>query len=736
MKRVYVFFLISIIAIFLISCDKKYTIKINSNCDILYENIVVNEEEKISEPKEPYKEDYIFIEWQVDNKKYNFNLEVRKNFTLSAYSEKISDESIKKAKSLINTDEKKYIMDLAGVIQKYDIDVELLNSFDNDELLEYFMTIENPYNLLDYYINYFYTIIKYDFNNYVIPELSEKCYKDIEQLYLFLDLKNSQEDFSKDDAFLEFILPILVCTFDSYNGNVYTWLIKNMFYQNELNIGFKNFNINRDKDLIVFENKITKNVYKWTFSEISNFYSNLNDSFIKSIRESLKEYIMVLSLKLCKDKLLEKKDDISDNLSLIKEKLHNNKELIENYLQNIKDAYNVYENLSLKLEEDIKQYNKNLSVDDIDNLIDTLNDYKNQIVMVLESADADNEIITFISDVYELLNAEEYLSSIVNEKQYERIVFIVNNLTSLKQIYTKIISVLKKMDLKDYDFPSVIKYIQDDNYEAATEKINDIIKDIKSKIDFSKYFKVSDLNDIFTFTNLVISYNINDYNRFIDTIVGYKGAFSIIDTNMQKNEILKDLLDDLSKYLSSIVVLGLSDFEINEYNDLIVFYENIKDITKKIDKNMINDKSEYLRSIYEAIFNFDVNLDFSQDMKVIKFNYDAFREYYNIVIYFMITNNMKDSLNIGDNEWYLESLYFIKENFNQELLTTFLNSLKKLSINKSNNQSNLISKILILEDNYLDNLYKYIEMLEIGSDLSDHDMQMIKDLCSVFELSY
>lgn len=736
MKRVYVFFLISIIAIFLISCDKKYTIKINSNCDILYENIVVNEEEKISEPKEPYKEDYIFIEWQVDNKKYNFNLEVRKNFTLSAYFEKISDESIKKAKSLINTDEKKYIMDLAGVIQKYDIDVELLNSFDNDELLEYFMTIENPYNLLDYYINYFYTIIKYDFNNYVIPELSEKCYKDIEQLYLFLDLKNSQEDFSKDDAFLEFILPILVCTFDSYNGNVYTWLIKNMFYQNELNIGFKNFNINRDKDLIVFENKITKNVYKWTFSEISNFYSNLNDSFIKSIRESLKEYIMVLSLKLCKDKLLEKKDDISDNLSLIKEKLHNNKELIENYLQNIKDAYNVYENLSLKLEEDIKQYNKNLSVDDIDNLIDTLNDYKNQIVMVLESADADNEIITFISDVYELLNAEEYLSSIVNEKQYERIVFIVNNLTSLKQIYTKIISVLKKMDLKDYDFPSVIKYIQDDNYEAATEKINDIIKDIKSKIDFSKYFKVSDLNDIFTFTNLVISYNINDYNRFIDTIVGYKGAFSIIDTNMQKNEILKDLLDDLSKYLSSIVVLGLSDFEINEYNDLIVFYENIKDITKKIDKNMINDKSEYLRSIYEAIFNFDVNLDFSQDMKVIKFNYDAFREYYNIVIYFMITNNMKDSLNIGDNEWYLESLYFIKENFNQELLTTFLNSLKKLSINKSNNQSNLISKILILEDNYLDNLYKYIEMLEIGSDLSDHDMQMIKDLCSVFELSY
>lgn len=736
MKRVYVFFLISIIAIFLISCDKKYTIKINSNCDILYENIVVNEEEKISEPKEPYKEDYIFIEWQVDNKKYNFNLEVRKNFTLSAYFEKISDESIKKAKSLINTDEKKYIMDLAGVIQKYDIDVELLNSFDSDELLEYFMTIENPYKLLDYYINYFYTIIKYDFNNYVIPELSEKCYKDIEQLYLFLDLKNSQEDFSKDDAFLEFILPILVCTFDSYNGNVYTWLIKNMFYQNELNIGFKNFNINRDKDLIVFENKITKNVYKWTFSEIANFYSNLNDSFIKSIRESLKEYIMVLSLKLCKDKLLEKKDDISDNLSLIKEKLHNNKELIENYLQNIKDAYNVYENLSLKLEEDIKQYNKNLSVDDIDNLIDTLNDYKNQIVMVLESAEADNEIITFISDVYELLNAEEYLSSIVNEKQYERIVFIVDNLTSLKQIYTKIISVLKKMDLKDYDFPSIIKYIQDDNDEAATEKINDIIKDIKSKIDFTKYFKVSDLNDIFTFTNLFISYNINDYNRFIDTIVGYKGAFSIIDTNMQKNEILKDLLDDLSKYLSSIVVLGLSDFEINEYNDLIVFYENIKDITKKIDKNIINDKSEYLRSIYEAIFNFDVNLDFSQDVKVIKFNYDAFREYYNIVIYFMITNNMKDSLNIGDNEWYLESLYFIKENFNQELLTTFLNSLKILSINKSNNQSNLISKILILEDNYLDNLDKYIEMLEIGSDLSDHDMQMIKDLCSVFELSY
>ena len=672
MKRVYVFFLISIIAIFLISCDKKYTIKINSNCDILYENIVVNEEEKISEPKEPYKEDYIFIEWQVDNKKYNFNLEVRKNFTLSAYFEKISDESIKKAKSLINTDEKKYIMDLAGVIQKYDIDVELLNSFDSDELLEYFMTIENPYNLLDYYINYFYTIIKYDFNNYVIPELSEKCYKDIEQLYLFLDLKNSQEDFSKDDAFLEFILPILVCTFDSYNGNVYTWLIKNMFYQNEMN----------------------------------------------------------------KDKLLEKKDDISDNLSLIKEKLHNNKELIENYLQNIKDAYNVYENLSLKLEEDIKQYNKNLSVDDIDNLIDTLNDYKNQIVMVLESAEADNEIITFISDVYELLNAEEYLSSIVNEKQYERIVFIANNLTSLKQIYTKIISVLKKMDLKDYDFPSVIKYIQDDNYEAATEKINDIIKDIKSKIEFSKYFKVSDLNDIFTFTNLVISYNINDYNRFIDTIVGYKGAFSIIDTNMQKNEILKDLLDDLSKYLSSIVVLGLSDFEINEYNDLIVFYENIKDITKKIDKNMINDKSEYLRSIYEAIFNFDVNLDFSQDMKVIKFNYDAFREYYNIVIYFMITNNMKDSLNISDNEWYLESLYFIKENFNQELLTTFLNSLKRLSINKSNNHSNLINKILILEDNYLDNLDKYIKMLEIGSDLSNHDMQMIKDLCSVFELSY
>lgn len=87
---VVVFITVSIIAYCLLY-GNQYTVKFDTNGGTEIEQQVVRVGDKVVEPKEPVKEGYEFVEWQLDGKKYNFETKVKRNMVLTASWQKIAD---------------------------------------------------------------------------------------------------------------------------------------------------------------------------------------------------------------------------------------------------------------------------------------------------------------------------------------------------------------------------------------------------------------------------------------------------------------------------------------------------------------------------------------------------------------------------------------------------------------------------------------------------------------------
>ena len=86
---VVVFITVSIIAYCLLY-GNQYTVKFDTNGGTEIEQQVVRVGDKVVEPKEPVKEGYEFVEWQLDGKKYNFETKVKRNMVLTAWNISIS----------------------------------------------------------------------------------------------------------------------------------------------------------------------------------------------------------------------------------------------------------------------------------------------------------------------------------------------------------------------------------------------------------------------------------------------------------------------------------------------------------------------------------------------------------------------------------------------------------------------------------------------------------------------
>lgn len=71
--------------------EVKYTVKFDSNGGSNVASQTVVKGNKVTKPADPTRDGYTFIEWQLDNKAYNFNSTVTKNITLKATWKKIEE---------------------------------------------------------------------------------------------------------------------------------------------------------------------------------------------------------------------------------------------------------------------------------------------------------------------------------------------------------------------------------------------------------------------------------------------------------------------------------------------------------------------------------------------------------------------------------------------------------------------------------------------------------------------
>ena len=106
-----VLFIASIIIVFLYDKDK-YTVSFETGTDEVLIDKYVSKNSKVNEPKPPIKDGYVFVEWQLDGIKYNFDSEVTRDIELTAkwakneYIEitfKDYDDKIEKTKILKGT---------------------------------------------------------------------------------------------------------------------------------------------------------------------------------------------------------------------------------------------------------------------------------------------------------------------------------------------------------------------------------------------------------------------------------------------------------------------------------------------------------------------------------------------------------------------------------------------------------------------------------------------------------
>lgn len=87
-----VFCITMIVAIILVSNNKTYTIKFDSNGGTIVESQTIKNGEKIVKPIDPTKEGYQFDGWYLDGNKYYFDSKVTKNINLKAKWTKTTEE--------------------------------------------------------------------------------------------------------------------------------------------------------------------------------------------------------------------------------------------------------------------------------------------------------------------------------------------------------------------------------------------------------------------------------------------------------------------------------------------------------------------------------------------------------------------------------------------------------------------------------------------------------------------
>ena len=94
-----IFVLISFL--FLTSCGKKVTVKFNTNCDIIINDITINYGQIVDKPADLEVDDMLFMGWYLDDKPFDFTKGVTEDITLVAKLITAREEELKTAEEIL-----------------------------------------------------------------------------------------------------------------------------------------------------------------------------------------------------------------------------------------------------------------------------------------------------------------------------------------------------------------------------------------------------------------------------------------------------------------------------------------------------------------------------------------------------------------------------------------------------------------------------------------------------------
>lgn len=177
-------FIFTGLAFLIASCSKtNFKVRFDPNGGKLTceSTVMVESGEKLKRPTDPIKDDYIFNEWQLDGKAYNFNEPVKSNFTLVA---NWKDKNFQ----TVNDPNKKV---------KVTIDLGYENKKESVEAI-YGSTLNkpaNPYRQGYNFIGWFLDNKEYDFNKKLDSNITLKAKWEIKKFTVTFDLNEGKGNF-------------------------------------------------------------------------------------------------------------------------------------------------------------------------------------------------------------------------------------------------------------------------------------------------------------------------------------------------------------------------------------------------------------------------------------------------------------------------------------------------------------------------------------------------------------
>jgi len=557
-------------------------------------------------------------------------------------------------------------------------------------------------------------------------EMQERIYN----LLLTNKEKNLQE--SKNNFFKSNIM-----TLDSFCYNV----VKENIYNYGISPDFK---IIEEKE----NQQIEKEIYKFIFNELTKYIKdyNINDNLVNkyllsfNFKEIIKDFYILNSEYFNIVDLFDIKNNIINKLNKIKEDLHIYKQDIYNIIQNMKSLELNNKQLEKIYEYEIKFNNLELK----DFIYIKSPNFRVESYKILN--DSLKDIINAITNIYITLENEDFIifqANLIEKYQY----YIIkqkrkNNLLSFNDLLKLTIQIMKnnKKILKFYN--EKFKYImidefQDNNkdqkdllYLLSLEDINNIdnIKNNKlffvgdekqsiyafRKADISVFEKLKDIIN----NNIILNYNyrsnnklIHFYNEFFDKILIKENSFEVdfIPLKEVNNNYDSEIILYFYPYKSENNKEN-NIFDNEAYNIGKIIYNKVKD-----NSNSYSDFAILLRTkTYQKYIEKWLNLFLIpyQNNKSINIFYESFiNDLYNIL-----------TLLIYNNDKYAYSCYL-----RSPIVNISLNCfIKLIDSNYSPFFIKEFDKNNLINNNYIDNLFKFIEKQEIYQQFNENDKTLYK----------
>ena len=704
---------IIVFIVLLNACSKDVTIKIDYNNGVDCESVVLEKGEILPKPQEPEKYGYIFIEWQVDNKTYYFDKPVESSFILKAVFEKIKEENIEDVKSLFDyeiSDEN--CMELASVVQKYNIDLSQFASSNSDiiSLLDFTFNNSASEGITIFYITYLNTVIQNIENNINTLDLSNESCSIIQDVYNkikdngFYNL--SCDNFKDDNQFLEFIFPIIIGSYNLYNGNAYGWLIQNVLNLNRDYSVLDHYQIYRLKEKVRFLNDVTNNDIYLTFSEIDNLFSVIELVDTNSLDDAIIEYRYVYLNNLRSQKYLNNKEEMNVNSEKLSNIISENKDVLNSFITKISNSYNIIIGLENKFNELKEQLSSFSSLNELKNSIDALILFKDQIVISLNSSIPSSKEINTVKNIISNLNVDNYISINTNKNMLGRFNFLVNNLNELIKGFKSVISVLESINKDNYNFDYISECIYNDEYEKLEDEVNRIYDDLNKSLSKISLFNKKDNDKSFEMIDSFFNFNASSLNNFLSLLLGI-----IITDDLRKDFIdryysISSSIDEESFNIIIEYYIKSSVIDKEYDNDLVIEYAlSISSVVDSLNLDNISTNNTMYVNIYKSIYNYNNELNINDDFKVIRKYSKEFKSFYKACLF---TNVCKES-SLDERMYLLNSFNYIVENFKDTDILMMTQMMKQFSVCGLNDIC--ANKANILNENYLDEVNNVIELI-------------------------